>query len=377
MLKDETAYIEIKNYINNKSGENTWIRLSTKELQRDWKLSNYYSVKVLNELQIDPDIRYRLIKDISSRFPAREYLYGTPEDKLKDLDNDNLIKQFDMPLELSSYAIDKLSEYKTVDKLSLFYSIMIIVEKLYIKGLSKEWMEIDKSFLIRLFDCEYYHILYMVQILLDTGLLKKMPNSNKYYLALSAKTSQKIDEEISEYNLSAENKQLSTSDQVKLSKERIVFNPEDTVKLKEFKRSIKTMANHVTNLNKIVIDAVNACAELEKREEIYRNEKSAFFRLNEAYNEATRKIEILEKDKSELMKQIAMMDSLFDRRAKQAENDLDLMLSELTSVIENYNQLPLYKKNEISVSAKLKSDMLNIVVTAKNKAMKNLRAKEE
>ena len=148
MLKDETAYIEIKNYINNKSGENTWIRLSTKELQRDWKLSNYYSVKVLNELQIDPDIRYRLIKDISSRFPAREYLYGTPEDKLKDLDNDNLTKQFDMPLELSSYAIDKLSEYKTVDKLSLFYSIMIIVEKLYIKGLSKEWMEIDKSFLI-------------------------------------------------------------------------------------------------------------------------------------------------------------------------------------------------------------------------------------
>ena len=109
MLKDETAYIEIKNYINNKSGENTWIRLSTKELQRDWKLSNYYSVKVLNELQIDPDIRYRLIKDISSRFPAREYLYGTPEDKLKDLDSDNLTKQFDMPLELSSYAIDKLS----------------------------------------------------------------------------------------------------------------------------------------------------------------------------------------------------------------------------------------------------------------------------
>ena len=374
MLREDDLLLKVKQYLRENSGQNdqNWIKLSIKEVQNIWQVPQYLAKHVVSKLQADPEIRYRVIP-ARSRYSPRAFAVGTSEEKLNDLKSG--IKQLDIPEDVEKTLIKRLSKYQTTDNIALLYQLLIICEKCIIKNLDKQWGIIDFNSLSKAIGVGIFETNNLISILIEENIIKKSPVSDAWIVTVTEEDAQNADREINQ-SVSSSNKEIigEISQSALIGKSNIpnLDSPELQklgIDLQQLMAVNSKISNHLLNILK-VYDA------LKIKEIAYKKEKAAFHRLNDAYNKIKAENEELNNKFNNLQLRLQSLDKAFDKRANQAEEELNLMVSELSSMIEEYSKLPTYKKNNDAVNSSFKSNMLKTVVSCSNNAIKNLRTKE-
>lgn len=374
MLKEDDLLLKVKQFLkdHSESGNEKWAKLSIKEVQNIWQVPQYLAKHVVSRMQIEPDIRYRVLP-ARSRYSPRAFAIGTPEEKLNDIKNGE--HQIDVPVDIEKTLVKRLQKYATIETLVLFYKLLIICEKLILKNIDQQWGAIDLNVLARTLGVDVFEINNLINLLQEENILKKSPVSDTWLLTITEEDARNADREITKIISSGNKEIIGSIDQNVLIGQSNTPNI-DSPELQKLGTDLQQLMAANSRISGYIMNLLKSFDALKIKETVYRKEKIAFHRLNDAYNKSVAENEELKSRLDDLQLKLQTLDKAFDKRASQAEEELNTMVSELSSMIEEYSKLPTYKKNNDAVNSSFKSNMLKTVISCSDKAIKNLRTKE-
>jgi len=356
-MKSQTRAIQsvsdIKDYIKaeTESDPKKWITLSMNIVQERFDLPQYLSRSVISILSLDPELRYQLV-EATARFKPKKFRFDLPEEKLKDLGK---IRQFQMSELEEKTLLKRLNKYYNIDQIQVIYILMHICEKLIIKKVHKEWNTInipEFSRSIGISDIETYHY---IDILYSEGILKKSPINNMYKLTITEEDSKIVDKDIEAIILENGGDLEGEMDLSLLSDNANSFT--ELQELNKFQANLNNMVKHNNKISELIMSQLKLCDTLATKDKMLRQQKNAFIRLNDSYNEQTHRLEKLQEENDKLKQNNKTINKFNDERTRHIEETTNILASELLTIVEEYLKLPVHKKNEIATSAKFKYDI--------------------
>lgn len=348
----------VKEYVlsQTKNDPKKWVELHTKTICQQWEIPLYLSRYVLSLMRIDPELRYHYILT-ASRFKPKKTRFGTPEEKLKDLQTQ---QQFEMLSEEEKFVKSRLAEYINVNNLEMFYILASICETLRIKGFHQDWVVLNIGDISKLFECSDTDTMRYLAILEEKQLLVSSPISMTYKLILSESGLEKAESE--------KNQMLESNDIILSGRNNMdIIQKDDSYftelkELESLRQNTKDILEYHSKIGNLIFKQLQLFDILSYRDEQIKKQKIIVSRLNEAYNDINGKYEQLLAANKELSSKYKALSQLVDDRTNHINGAMDLLSNDINALINEYLFLPTYKKNDELVSAKLKRDINKAII---------------
>lgn len=361
----------VKEYVR-KETENDpkkWIMLNTRTISSQWEVPTYLSTRTLAIMRIDPELRYRFV-DTVSRFKPREFKISTPESKINDVGR---IRQFEFSSEEEQNLIRRLKSYLTEETLKEFYTLMFFCEKMKLKNMDLEWSIIDINEFARTLNISTVDVYTNLSRLQEKGIIYKSPINEMWKLTVTEDSFRELERQYGEVIASS---QASIAGSVNPESLDTANDDDELQEIRYLKKLVKSVMTHNSSISRLLIDTLKACDALTVRDKAIQNQRAAFIRFNQIYNEEKENTEKLKKEYEELQAKYDALNRAFDRRTKQIEDSLSMINSNLNSIIEDYFRLPTYQKNDDRVNAKFKTNLLTVFLKGTENIVDLARDKE-
>lgn len=338
-----------------------WITIDLKTMQTSLELPQYLCRLVLSILRVDPELRYKLM-DAQARFKPKAYRIATPEEKIKDIGS---IRQFEIPEADEKTLINRLSQYQNAEDVKKLYILLYICEKLKIQGFDQEWKTIPFSEYAKSVNASKLELLQYLDILFNKGILKKSPITNMYKLAVTEEDSKIIDKYIEKIIIDNDIELQGENNLTLLSEDSNVFT--ELQELEKMRANIGTLVKYSNKVSDLIVEQLALCDTLAKKDSMLKTQKTAFIRLNEAYNETNENNEKLKEENQKLKNDYKILSKFNDNRTAHIQDQTNILAATLSTLVEDYIKLPLHKKNEVATSAKFKFDITEAIMSASKK----------
>ncbi len=346
---------EIKNSIKEASDKGEWTEITLVNVCSLWNLPQYFGRRVLILLRIDPEIRY-YETSAASRFKPKAFLFSSPEEKLKDIGK---VKQFELDKEEETEAIERLSEYKTVEKLRLFYSLMYFLEKLKTSGYNVKWKSIDIEDFSKTIDISKETVLQYINILESKNLLTKSPYTLDYKLTILESDYDRAKKEIAEESIDPNLSPIGEVNMEVLNTDTYQFN--DLQATMQMQNSIKQLLLEANKLTKMIVEQTKTLDSLAKEEKNIKMQKTALIALNDNYNKLSEEEYQLNQKYTKEVEKNKILNKFLVEYQKHIEDLTTDLISGLSYSLETYFQQPIHKKNNKPFNDKTKVDILNVI----------------
>ena len=327
----------IKEYIRGEYEKGTgWVLLNTRIICSQWKVPVYLSTRATAVLRLDPYLRYRFIDETASRFRARQFAISTPEEKIKDVGK---VSQFEFTEHEESILIGRLKDHLKPETLYQFYTLMFLCEKMKLKNMDIEWCDFKINEYARLLGVSNLDIVKYIDFLIGAGVVVKSPFSETWRLTITEEAYQDI---VSQFGAVVSTARESVLGKVNIESIATKDTGEEIEELRSLKRYLKFLLTNNAKATSLLTQTLKVYDALSIRDKSTQLQRATFNRLNEAYMEDKKNFSDLQEKYEELNKKYNALNRAFDKRAEQVQNNIELLSSNLTSIIEEYFQLLLF-----------------------------------
>lgn len=349
----------VKDFIKNNTVEkNEWTTLTIPQVCSRWQLPQYVGRIILIRLRLDPEIRVKLAPAVS-RYKPKSFYYDTPENKLKYIEQDD---QFELKSDEIKILMSKFKDFKTVEKLQDFTSLMYIIEKLKTSALEKNWAPINIIEICKLMDITESNLLSYLSILTDLQIIIQSPYTLNYKLTIDDAARKQAMHE-----LDYESTDPEVQAKGKLNIEALSAEFDNLKTVNQLRSTIQSLMDLNGKNNAILMNQIKIIDALATEEKNVQLQKQALARLNQSYNELLTKYDKLKDDYKETSEQNRLLNIFFKDYHTHIVNESTELIAYLSSVLESYFKLPAHKKNDMVINNKTKVELLNTIMEYQKK----------
>lgn len=359
MAKTVEEYIaDILDYLKN-DRSCQWTPLTMDEISKKFGVQAYLARIVVNTLRLNPNVKYRYINS-KSRFKPKEYMFIEDEkEKLDDALGD--VQQFEVMADEEQYIKGAVGKEYIKSSLEDYYLIGSLCEKLKLRTLSEEWLELSIPEYARLFNCSTLKIMSCVDVMEKCRLLVKNPFTDSYKLIFSEKQYVEIQNYVTK-------SVVERPAEVSVSKASIDF-PENPVykqipEVIEFSENVQQLLSLTERMKKLLLDNARLCDQLKIKDEALERQSLAFFAMKDAYENANKKLADIESVTKQYQEDYRILSEYEKARTEKIEEVLGSLKAGALTEIEEYAKLPLAEKNKVATTTRFKSRLFDVIYEA-------------
>lgn len=387
----------IVNYVRQQTKNGSWVHIGNRDIPRIFGISQLYAPRLLEAIKAHPNIVY----EVDHKFPTRfkPYMFKWVENAEEKIEAGLSPAQFYW---LSDEEVDKLKSIEPNNDYEANARILRLCNLLVSEGAKDWWMPIDVDAMSDLIVASQSETKTVVDQLIEANILIKAEKHSLYRLVLDPSFLPAIQEEAKAdevrvkpkqerkkrksgmENISAEisNKNTFAIDNEKngtiISEKRNVLehlgenaanvSPNLTGMLEiEGQATFELALKNARILEQVARDAaektkwqIAALEQLSKRENDYERSYNAFTKLGIEHNALLNEFEATKEKADRLETRVRTLESeskklcdYNERVMAYTQARMDVMLGQISSLIDEYASRPTYEKDEV-VAARLK-----------------------